>query len=154
MTRKGVRWHRDITWVVSETGCWNCTSHHQGTDIPDYPRVKINGKSVNLNRYHYELYKGAIPPGLIVRHTCDNKRCINPDHLLLGTNADNARDAMERGLYPRGERHGCAKLNWKQVHDIRASTDSVATLAIRHNVTVRSIYYIRQNETWVVPTGG
>lgn len=49
------------------------------------------------HRFSYMIHKGAIPPGLIVRHTCDVPSCVNPDHLLVGTFADNSHDAVIRG---------------------------------------------------------
>ncbi|MGP1664569.1 MAG: HNH endonuclease signature motif containing protein [Rhodanobacter sp.] len=60
------------------------------------------------HRYSYLRYKGEIPDGLVVRHTCDVKNCCNPDHLILGTQQDNVRDAVERG---RATGHGKATLN-------------------------------------------
>ena len=47
-------------------------------------------------RYIYQMFKGEIPSGLVIRHTCDNKKCINPDHLILGTYKENTQDYMER----------------------------------------------------------
>ena len=59
--------------------------------------------SDTIARHYYRHYNGEIPDGLVVRHTCDNTQCINPNHLLLGTHADNVRDKMERGRHkPRG----------------------------------------------------
>jgi hypothetical protein len=145
ITRKGAYWHREITWEVDEKDCWICTSHRQTKLV--YPRVKINGVMTRINRYHYELYKGPIPLGLIVRHTCDNKRCINPEHLILGTNKDNARDAVERDLAVRGERHGMHKLSTKQVEYIRVSTKGATALADELRVSARTIYYVRSYKT-------
>jgi HNH endonuclease len=80
-------------------GCHICTSHT--TDSNGYPQVGINRKRWQLHRYVYTLHNGSIPEGLVIRHTCDVKNCINPDHLIVGTVSDNARDASERGLTTR-----------------------------------------------------
>lgn len=65
-------------------------------------------KTMSSHRYSYLRFKGEIPEGLVVRHTCDVKNCVNPDHLILGTNEDNVRDKVERG---RATGHGKATLN-------------------------------------------
>jgi len=54
------------------------------------------------HRHSYRIFKGPIPPGMCVRHRCDNKKCVNPDHLILGSKRDNNKDAYERGLQARG----------------------------------------------------
>lgn len=65
--------------------------------------------------------------GLVVRHKCDNRLCVNPDHLEIGTHKDNARDRVERGRCntPSGERNGSAKLSNKQVDEIREKYSGV-----------------------------
>lgn len=146
MTRKGDHSRRDITWAIDGNGCWNCTSHHQTKLI--YPRVKIDGKQVRINRYHYQKYNGDIPVGMVVRHTCDNKRCINPEHLIIGTDKDNAMDAMERDLCPRGEKHWHAKLTWAIVNKIRTSPDRPCDLSREFGVTYKHLYNIRMNRSW------
>jgi hypothetical protein len=60
---------------------------------------------MSVHRYSYELHKGPISEGLHVLHECDNKLCINPDHLRAGTHAENIRDAVARGLILSGPRH-------------------------------------------------
>ena len=58
--------------------CWECVSHH--TNNSGHCQFERNGKSILVHRYVYEHTKGKIPDGLLVRHTCDNPKCINPDH--------------------------------------------------------------------------
>lgn len=61
--------------------------------------------------FAYKLYKGNVPSGIHVLHTCDVKKCCNPDHLYLGTESNNARDRYERGLAPKGDNHWTRKEN-------------------------------------------
>jgi len=76
------------------------------------------------SRVAYRVWKGAIPDGMFVCHTCDVKRCINPDHLWLGTNRDNIKDAISKGVPIRppighGENNSNAKITDKQRDEIR-----------------------------------
>ena len=93
---------REITYQIKGE-CWHCTSHKPNTD--GYPIAKIAGKNRRIGRLFFERFKGKIPEGKIVRHTCDNRICINPGHLILGTHADNMRDMAERGRSPFGRNH-------------------------------------------------
>ena len=74
--------------------CWECCSHK--ATRTGYPNLHRGGCTQNAHRYVYQLLKGEIPSGQVVRHTCDNKLCINPDHLILGTQQENVNDYMER----------------------------------------------------------
>ena len=77
-----------------DNGCWEW----QGCVNTDgYPKIGRNYNSnIKGHRYVYEQVKGEIGPGLVVRHTCDNILCLNPDHLILGTPSDNMRDRRDR----------------------------------------------------------
>lgn len=60
------------------------------------------GSQIFAHRYAYQLIYGSIPPGMIVMHTCDNRPCIRPDHLRLGTHADNTLDMYRKGRGRQG----------------------------------------------------
>lgn len=92
--------------------------------------------------------------GTVVRHTCDNSRCINPQHLILGTHQDNHRDMCERGRIARGERSSKAKLTTAQVLEIRAkyvprsSHANQTVLAKLYGITQGHITRILAQESW------
>ena len=86
---------RNIQYTIDENNCWVCTSHTK--DLCGYPLMYIDGKLQTLSRYIYRTYKGEIPEGMYVLHTCDNPNCINPEHLYLGTQLDNMRDMVNKG---------------------------------------------------------
>lgn len=78
------------------------------------------------HRVSYELAFGEIPKGLLVCHKCDNRKCVRPDHLFLGTHADNAHDMHMKGRQAKpeqtkhvGEDNGSAKLTSAQAREIR-----------------------------------
>lgn len=81
--------------VVGDCWIWTGSIRNDG-----YGRYPVNRQWKGAHRVAYELYKGPIPEGLLVRHKCDNPLCINPEHLELGTNKDNVWDMYLRGRGP------------------------------------------------------
>ena len=75
-----------------DTGCVEYT----GAKSNGYGRVKRSGKLLLAHRYAWELERGRIPDGMFVCHTCDNPPCCNIDHLFIGTNSDNMKDAYNK----------------------------------------------------------
>ena len=74
--------------------CWEWTA---GLDGKGYGAFAVKGRMVQAHKYSYSLFKGSIPDGLFVLHSCDNRKCVNPKHLSLGTNADNVHDMLSKG---------------------------------------------------------
>ena len=108
------------TTVRKTNGCWLWV----GTVLPGshpYGRFTQRSKTTLAHRWAYESVNGAIPDGLVVMHTCDNPRCVRPDHLRVGTQKENVRDMWAKGRFVRqsGERNPNAKLSAATVEQIR-----------------------------------
>ena len=103
---------------TDENGCihWGLALDSDG-----YGSVSIKGKAQKAHRVSYYLHKGLIPDGLVVRHTCDVKSCVNPEHLIVGTVQENADDAVERNRLhkPKGTLHPNARIEERDVLAIR-----------------------------------
>lgn len=83
-----------------------CHEWQGALDKDGYGYVKVDGKLPRVHRVMYEICIGAVPAGMLVRHTCDNRKCCNPEHLILGTIADNNRDRFQRNpIVVSQERH-------------------------------------------------
>ena len=134
--------------------CWECVSHH--TNNSGHCQFERNGKSILVHRYVYEHTKGKIPDGLLVRHTCDNPKCINPDHLLLGTYKDNCRDMFERGRdnRPKGTRNFNCVLTEEKVLEAYNSDLPARYFAEKFGCHSSTINYIRNGKNWGWLTGG
>lgn len=101
--------------------CWVWTGARLLNEGGDYGRFHFDGGEVRAHIFMYELVNGELDDGLLVRHVCDNPPCVNPAHLLSGTNKDNMQDKVERGRSPnrKGERHPLARLTDDDVRRIR-----------------------------------
>lgn len=101
---------------ITEQGCWEW----QGYSRRGYGAMSIKGAMIPAHRVAYEAWVGDIPDGLIVRHKCDNPRCVNYEHLELGTTQDNIDDIHKRGrgVYRSGVDNGNCKLTEPQLKEI------------------------------------
>lgn len=86
---------------TGECWVWNKSVASSG-----YGQIRLNYKNLRANRASYMVFKGEIPDGMVIRHTCDNKLCINPEHLILGSCKQNSQDMVER------DRRGKGRAEW------------------------------------------
>lgn len=137
-------------------GCWEWTAGKQASGHGFF--FPKHGKIVRAYRYAWELTFGAIPAGLCVLHHCDNPACVRPDHLFLGTQADNMRDMDAKGRRAKhnpanqsGEKNHQAKLTADIVQRIKALSASGVRQAEIMRVTGvdrRRVWSIVHGETW------
>lgn len=135
-------------------GCWIWNA---GTDKNGYGKFtyRDNGKKITVraNRYSFMLRYGFMPNSQsLVCHTCDNPRCVNPDHLFLGSSKENSEDMVIKGRSCKGEKHYAAKLQPKDILLIRELYNNgitVKELLLKFNIKSSStIYGIINNQTW------
>ncbi|HEX8011565.1 MAG TPA: HNH endonuclease [Casimicrobiaceae bacterium] len=117
-----------------------------------YGALTIRRRYWLAHRFAYECVKGPIPPGMCVCHACDNPSCVNPEHLWLGTNADNVADKVVKGRQLRGEKAALAKLTEAKVRTIRAEyaagVAGYKKLARKYGVNRTTIRPIVRRKTW------
>lgn len=140
---------RHVTYTDT---CWLWSSK-------SYGKFRIDGRIVAAHRFVYELFRGPIPPRALVRHSCDVRACVNPDHLLIGTHALNADDRRVRGRNntPRGEHCGIAKLTDATALEIRRRYRDERIyqhdLAREYGVSKHTVQALLAGKTWThLPT--
>jgi hypothetical protein len=135
----------------SPDGCWYWLGNLSQTG---YGKIYWNRRHCVAHRVAYEVWRGVKPAELLVCHSCDNKMCINPDHLFLGTSLDNNRDAIKKGraYKAHGEQHYKAKLTKEQVIEIRSlfGKEMDITIASKFNVSPQCISGIKKKRRWLL----
>jgi len=115
-----------------------------------YGAVAWEGRSQGAHRLAWIDANGPIPDGLDVLHKCDVPKCVNPDHLFLGTQADNVADmdAKGRRVTPHGVDHKRAKITPADVLAIRADSRDVRTIAAEYAIGSSQVQRIRHRQSW------
>jgi len=124
-----------LSYTVKDGDClvWTRCLNTDG-----YPRAAINGNANGkIHRVVWELYNGKSAQGYVVRHTCDNPKCINPDHLIIGTNLDNIQDRTDRD-----RAHGIKQRDVPFIKEMYHSRKyKVPEIAKLFSVSNQAIYY-------------
>lgn len=129
--------------------CWPWTGYK---DRCGYGIFYFNGVNIPAHRFSYLMHKGNIFKNLLVLHSCDNPRCVNPGHLSLGTVKDNIQDKVNRNRQyrPQGEKSPNAKLTEKQVREILKKQNHFSQIELgkEYNIRAQSIGKIINGERW------
>lgn len=113
-----------------------------------YGVIWHEGANLFAHRASWILFRFPIPSDLCVLHRCDVRHCVNPDHLFLGTKAENMADRDAKGRNARGENHPKAKLTLDDVRAIRESRLPQRALASQYAVTQTNIKNIQHRKIW------
>ena len=135
-----------IRYIVDKNNCFICISHKPNG--LGYPLARRNNKHQRIANYVYEQIYGKIQDNLCVCHKCDNRLCINPEHLFLGTHRDNMQDKVNKGRQTKGEAVNTAKLTENDVLTIFHSKEKNVALTKRYGVHRHTIYKIKKGITW------
>lgn len=141
---------QSILYIKDEKECHLCVSHKSKKD--GYIHITRNSKNYLIHRWVYEKIKGKIPDGLVIRHLCHNRNCINPDHLEVGTSQDNMddmkRDGRSRSLSMNGSKNPMSVLNDEKVREIRLSKKSRKELSEIFYISITTVGQIQRFEKW------
>jgi hypothetical protein len=131
-------------------GCWLWQSLKMKKG---YGRMHCFGGMNLAHRISYQLYVEDIPDDICVLHRCDTPSCVNPDHLFLGTLADNNQDKAKKGRAPRGETHPLAKFTEAQIRSIYLDARPYNLIVSDYGISKPHISGIKSGKFWVHVTG-
>lgn len=145
---------------IRKAGSAECWGWIGKSRLSGYGFIGLGGRSAGkalAHRVSWEIHNGQIPSGFgyhgaVIMHKCDNRLCVNPAHLTLGTQKENVLDMDMKGRRvsnpPRGSKHLNAKFTEVDILDIRASKRRTKELVLRYGVNRSTINGIRNGQTW------
>lgn len=133
------------SFVIKSNGCWQWAGAKTRSGYGD---LTVRNRMVKAHRFSYELHFGKIPDGMEVRHACHNPECTNPEHLSVGTHADNMNDSVLANRTAAKERNPNSKLSSDEVLSIRKDHRSQRALAKIYGVDASTISDIKNKKTW------
>lgn len=133
-----------------ENDCWIWRNANKKTG---YGILNYHGRAISAHRYSYQIFKGEIPKKSEICHTCDNRRCVNPEHLFLGNKSINMQDAIKKGRFSNGEKHYLSKISEEIVVAIRELKNNQPWISYReigeiYDISQESVYDIVKRRTW------
>jgi len=150
-THKGKRTKKERFFEYVEKKSFGCWEWSGGLDKAGYGRFGLeNAKGIGAHRYSYALHYGSFKKSLFVLHECDNPKCVNPDHLFLGTHQDNMADMVKKGRQRAlsGEDSPACKITEGIAINILNSQLSYNETAKKYGVSKSTVAAIKQRRTW------
>lgn len=136
--------------VKKSEDCWEWTGARDYKD--GYGFIHFKGRPRFAHRVSWELIFGEIPKDKVVMHKCDNRLCVKPGHLSLGTISENNKDCDTKGRRIHGEQHHAAKITRQQAEEIRKKyiphVYPLRKLAEEYEMTKESVFAIIKGKTW------
>ena len=138
--------------IKSKEGCWLTDYAVWPPGAGGRPKITVDRKTCQLARIAYEVFKNESPGELCVCHTCDNPSCINPEHLWLGTYADNNADKVEKNRQLKGSQVLSSKLTESQVEEIKQLLEdnklSIKQIARQFELNPSAVQKIDSGTNW------
>jgi hypothetical protein len=133
-------------WAKVRKGpdCWEWAGRR---DKDGYGQFWLEGSTKRAHRVSWFFHKGYWPASHVL-HKCDNPSCVRPEHLCVGSDADNAKDCVVKGRQSRGTINGNAKLTEDAVRTIRSSTRPARVLGGLFNITPETVWRIKSRKSW------
>lgn len=139
------RFWSKVDKTSNTNGCWE----YQGLQHPfGYGRFTNKGRTYLAHRLSFILHNGEITSKDILLHACDNPKCVNPNHLSVGTRSLNAQDRTQKGRSVRGEQISNSRFTDQDILAIRSSTDSISKIAKQYQTGYGHIWAIRKRILW------
>lgn len=139
------RFMKYVQFLDIEGGCWEWMGYKFPNGYGCFNRHSY------AHRTSFELFIGTIPDKMFVCHSCDNRSCVNPKHLFLGTRQDNMNDMKNKNRQARGEKQWSHKLTEMCVYQIREMLErgyKTKEIAQLFGITQSNVLYIKSRKTW------
>ena len=131
--------------INNKTGCYEWT---RNINSRGYGQFWYKGKMHLAHRAMYEVHNNKIPKGLVIRHSCDNPKCCNPNHLIVGSHKENMKDMVDRKRQAKGINNGRSKITPEIVNEIRMSSDTQINLAKKFGISQSQVGRIKRGIHW------